>query len=66
MSDQLPPQRRYAALHANDEQHPAPTASPSPAFDLDSELTKLMALNEQGILNDEKFREAKRRLLGFW
>ncbi|KAA0960874.1 DUF2510 domain-containing protein [Microbacterium sp. ANT_H45B] len=43
---------------------PTPTVSPSPAFDLNAELTKLGELKAQGILDDEEFRAAKRQLLG--
>ena len=44
-----------------------PTASPTGAaqeLDLNAELAKLAAFKEQGILDDEEFAAAKRKLLG--
>lgn len=66
MPDQLPPPGRYADVHTNDEQQRTPSALPSSAPELKAKVTKLHALKEQGVLDDEEFWEAKRRLLGFW
>lgn len=45
----------------------APSAAPSnttPAVDLNAELTKLAELKAQGVLDDEEFAAAKRKILG--
>jgi hypothetical protein len=45
-------------------QHEPVVAASHPAVDLNAELAKLGALKAQGILDDEEFTAAKRKLLG--
>jgi hypothetical protein len=43
---------------------PAAAATPSPASDLNAELERLAGFHQSGILTDEEFTAAKRKLLG--
>jgi hypothetical protein len=42
----------------------APAPAPAPAVDLTAELERLASFNERGLLDDEEFAAAKRKLLG--
>ncbi len=53
----------HPGLVAAAQQTPAP-ATPHPAVDLNAELAKLGELKAQGILDDEEFTAAKRKILG--
>ena len=48
---------------ASAQQQPAAAAAP-PAGGIDAELKKLADLHKQGILTDEEFAAAKKKLLG--
>jgi hypothetical protein len=43
---------------------PSTPAAATPAFDLNAELEKLATFKERGLLDDEEFAAAKRKLLG--
>ncbi len=49
---------------ASGTQTPSPTAAPRPHLDLNAELEKLASFKERGLLDDEEFVAAKRKLLG--
>jgi Short C-terminal domain len=62
-------QQKYAAQDAQAQQQGAEPAAPPPAAapaepDLNSELTQLAQLHDQGILTDEEFSAKKAQLLG--
>lgn len=62
-------QQKYAQQDAQAQQQYAEPAAPPPAAapaapDLNSELTQLAQLHQQGILTDEEFSAKKAQLLG--
>lgn len=57
-------QQARLARQAASPDAPAPAPAPAPARDLTTELNDLADLKAQGILSDEEFAAAKRKLLG--
>ena len=59
---------RETTSHVNYQSAPftpaAPTAAASPAWDLNAELERLASFHRSGVLTDDEFTAAKRKLLG--